>query len=194
MLDPRNLRSSLARHLGQTLTPELASQIEIEAGVQSSDWLNFHNLVEPQVWGDYMFAAEDVEPIAGQICDMAGQMSAELSSVTRPKAPSQFDLMALQSRGQITFTIRKGGDLIGMCFVAPVRDGCSDAGMYILPNHRGGMASMRFVKYIEEQVRLLGARWMLWECDAKSRTQLMAKRMCHPLISQRFLAKFSEGE
>lgn len=194
MLDPRILRSSLARRLGQTLTPELASEIEIEAGVQSNDWLNFHNIVEPLVWGDYVFAAEDVDPIAGQICEMAEQMSAELWSVTRPKAPSQFDLLSLQSLGQITFTIRKDGDLIGMCFVAPVRDGCSDAGMYILPNHRGGMASMRFVKYIEEQVRLLGARWMLWECDVKSRSQLMAKRMRHPLVSQRYLAEFSEGE
>lgn len=137
---------------------------------------------------DWHFAREDIAPIVDQVHALAQRAAAEFASLIPWAVPSVTTLLARQEAGCITFTARHAGELVGFCFAKRVGDGACDGGMFVLPEHRGGLAVLRLVQCVEREMRALGARFMVWECDEASGSAALARRLRHRVLSTRYYA------
>ncbi len=140
----------------------------------------------------YAFAIEDVTGIADELATLAREFAAETSNVLPWRAPDAPGLIQRQANGYITFTIRSAGQLVGFCFVRRSMDGATDAGMYLRPEHRGGMTSLNLARFVMTTMAGLGAHWMVWECDDASRSYALAERLNLKPISRRYLARLTK--
>lgn len=136
------------------------------------------------------FAVEDVQPLIPEVLPMA--QAARLSDPFDLPKPSVRWLLERRAAGWVLHTMRRGGDLAGICWARRLpHDGAQDSGMFIKPEHRGSpRAALDFSRFVEASMRALGARWMVWECDEFS--SALAKRRGLEAVSTRYVSRFKE--
>lgn len=150
--------------------------------------------VKPRTYepGCLTFALEDIGGIVGRIASLARDFAAENKSPIAWAAPTPDALLDRQGSGYLTFTASHGAEIVGYCAVRAVRDGAADAGMYLAPEHRKGWNAVEFVRYVQDALRAMGAKWMVWECDEASQSARMAEYLDLELLSQRYIVVFDK--
>ena len=106
-------------------------------------------------------------------------------AIVRVSPPDADWLLKRQFAGTMCCTLRRGGTLVGVCFARRVGAGACDAGMFIEPEARGGLAAIRFAEFVEQVMQGRGAAWMLWECEPQS--EVLAQRRGLLRFSARYL-------
>lgn len=149
-----------------------------------------YRIVPPVECDGYVFGVEDVRNFVDDLLPLARALADETSAVLRWHALSAPGLLEQQSRGYYTFTVRHAGALVGFCFARRTREGATDAGMYLKPEHRRGWTAVRLAQYVQDGMRALGAQYMTWETDEASGSHLLAEYLNHQLISRRYVVKF----
>ena len=139
----------------------------------------------------YVFGVEDVRTFVDELLPLARAFADETSRALRWKALSAPGLLEEQSRGYYTVTVRCAGRLVGFCKARRTREGASDAGMYLAPDHRKGWTAIHLMQYVQQGMCALGAEWMTWEADEATKSYLLAEHLNHELISRRYLVRFN---
>lgn len=135
------------------------------------------------------FAVEDVAPIIGAVLPMVHQLVLA-HPIVRVSPPDADALVKRQFAGTVCCTLRRGGRLVGVCFARRIGTGATDAGMFIEPQARGGLAALRFSEFVESVMRRLGAAWMLWECEPSS--EVLARRRGLLKLTTRYVKALAE--
>lgn len=130
------------------------------------------------------FAVEDVAPIIETLLPMVQRLVLG-HPIVRISPPDADALLRRQFAGTVCCTLRRAGALIGVCFARRVGAGASDAGMFIEPEARGGLAALRFSEFVEQVMQARGAAWMLWECEPQS--EVLARRRGLTKLSVRYV-------
>lgn len=149
-----------------------------------------YRVLAPAEQDGYVFGIEDARECAAAVAELA-RACAEETLRAHPLTP--VDVVQQQDRGFYTFTARQDGALAGICFARRVREGASDAGMYLSPEHRKGWTAKRFVEFVHRGMQAVGAQWMTWDCDEASGSAALAEYMDLELLSRRYVAKFNQG-
>ena len=130
------------------------------------------------------FAVEDVAHIIETVLPMVHRLVLA-HAIVRVSPPDADWLLKRQFAGTMCCTLRRGGTLVGVCFARRVGAGACDAGMFIEPEARGGLAAIRFAEFVEQVMQGRGAAWMLWECEPQS--EVLAQRRGLLRFSARYL-------
>jgi hypothetical protein len=144
-------------------------------------------LVPPRQHEAYDLGVEDVRSIAFEMAALVEAFARETSGSMRWQPPSALALVEQQNRGYVTVTVRHADVIVGFCRAHRVREGAADAGMYLVPEHRGGWTAVHLARYVQDFMAALGAQWMWWECDEASGSYALAEHLNHQLISRRYL-------
>jgi hypothetical protein len=147
-----------------------------------------YSLLPSRKFGEYTFGIEDMRGIVALVAPMVASFKSETSDMLRWTPPDANALIERQGRGYLTFTVRQGDALVGLCFARRLMAGAIDAGMYLAPEHRRGLLAVRLAQFVQDAMARLGAEWMAWECDESSRSFLMAEYLGHELITRRYIA------
>lgn len=135
------------------------------------------------------FAVEDVATIIETVLPMVHRLVLA-HPIVRVSPPDADWLLKRQFAGTVCCTLRRAGALIGVCFARRVGAGACDAGMFIEPEARGGLAALRFSVFVEQEMRARGAAWMLWECEPQS--EVLARRRGLMKLSTRYIKALRE--
>lgn len=182
------LFSAIAAHFDQVLTPEVATSIVVKA-CAAPEREQAIAIVGPCEYSGYVFAAEDVRGIAGEAAPLMRACADESRAPIGWPPTSPEALIEQQGRGLYTFTARRAGQLVGVCFAQRVRDGATDAGMYLIPEHRKGWTAVRFVQFIQRGMEALGAKWMTWDCEVTSGSRRIVEYLGHQPLTQRYFVR-----
>lgn len=142
--------------------------------------------IEPMEYEGYVIAVEPTAYVADEAQRLAKALAAETSSAIpwSPMTPGE-----MVARGTHIITVRKAGELVGVCLAHRVQDGARDAGMYLLPQHRAGLLAVAVARFTQRLMKALGAKWMVWSCDVASRSHLLAEHLGHELLTRVYLAR-----
>jgi hypothetical protein len=130
------------------------------------------------------FAVEDVARIIDTVLPMVHRLVLA-HPIVQVSPPDADWLLKRQFSGTVCCTLRRGGALVGVCFARRAGAGACDAGMFIEPEARGGLAALRFAVFVEQVMQEHGAAWMLWECEPQS--EVLAQRRGLFRFSARYL-------
>lgn len=130
------------------------------------------------------FAVEDVALIIETVLPMVQRLVLG-HPIVRISPPDADALLGRQFAGTVCCTLRRAGRLVGVCFARRVGAGATDAGMFIEPEDRGGLAAIRFAEFVEQVMQVRGAAWMLWECEPAS--EVLARRRGLTKLSTRYV-------
>lgn len=185
------LAVALARHIGKTLTLEIAREVGREVA-------SLHDVsIDP-----WQFAAERVGMYVFQcerLMDGAQDLRQQRSSYlfeTSDGAPVRTDwarLIRLSREGQqVIFTARDtAGSLLGSVWLLldenwDTRMKCvSDDMLYVDPSHRGGLLGLNLVKYAEHCIFALGVREATFHFRLENGADRMARFLGYRAISTR---------
>lgn len=136
------------------------------------------------------FAVEDVATIIETVLPMVHRLVLA-HPIVQVSPPDADWLLKRQFAGTVCCTLRRAGALIGVCFARRVGAGATDAGMFIEPEARGGLAALRFSEFVEQEMRARGAAWMLWECEPQS--EVLARRRGLTKLSVRYVKALGDS-
>ena len=139
-------------------------------------------------------AVEPVNICGAELLPLMAAFARENSKTVAWAPPTLEQLQRREAAGMQVFALRYEGRMVGFCLASRVFDGATDGGMFIDPDYRGGIDVLRLVAYVEAAMRLVGAKWMTWECDEHSGSHVLAERLKYRLQSRRYINVFNEGE
>lgn len=157
----------LAANMGAILTPEFAADICIAAGRldRLAPGENIA-LIRPEKCGDFVFSWERIEDIGEEIKPLhrAHWDETEGHRHGLPFDPDYATFTRYERAGRyLLFTVRKENRLCGNCAMYLDRSAhtqtilATEDTLYLLPVARTGRVASRFVGYVENAMRLLGA-------------------------------------
>lgn len=196
-----NLRKTIGRYLGATLTPEIAVEIELSANAETDA------SIEPNqfdvLWsGGFSFQAE-------RLCDILDEMhllhvmhwqETEKHRHGLPLNPDYLSMLADEHAGRmVQFTVRRDGALVGglRMYVAVSRHSQTlkaiEDTLYIAPTARGGMTAITLMRYAESALLRLGVREI--EADSKlvNKADVLMRRMKYTPVAIKFNKVFGEN-
>lgn len=161
MSDPvHRFRMAMAKHLGKTITPEVAAQIEVEAFYEPDRTIDPARFA-PAHYNGYTFQVEHFGEVLPELIPLH---EAHWKETERHRHEIQlkprYDNMQRRFRtgGALQFTIRCNGVLVGHLrewlfesdhTSTPVAE---EDTLYIAPEHRGGFLPLRLIAYAEQCV------------------------------------------
>lgn len=162
------LISLLKANVGLTLTPDLAANICVVASrmerlVQTSNL----EQIKPEHYKSFVFSLERIEDITEEIRPLheAHWNETEEHRHGLPFRPDYAAFIHYERAGRyILLTLRSEGRLLGNCAMYLDRSThtqtviATEDTLYLLPEARRGMVAKRFVRYVENVMKLLGAR------------------------------------
>ncbi|HVW65200.1 MAG TPA: hypothetical protein VHB01_09300 [Nitrosospira sp.] len=157
----------LVANMGNTLTPEFAADICV-AAERLDNLVPTENiaLVRPEECEDFVFSLERIEDIEDEIRPLhrAHWDETEGHRYGLPFDPDYATFTRYERAGRyILFTVRKENRLYGNCAMYLDRSAhtqtilATEDTLYLLPGARTGRVARRFVGYVENAMRLLGA-------------------------------------
>jgi len=158
----------LKANIGNPITPELAADIMLAAD-QISTLIPFDVIerIKPEQYLGLSFAVEYIEDIAEEIKPLhrAHWNETEASRHGIELNPDYELFFKYERAGRfILFTLRKEERLLGQCSMYLSESAhtktliATEDALYLCPEARKGRTAMRFVRYVEESLRQLGAR------------------------------------
>lgn len=165
-------RMAMARHLGKTITPEIAAAIEVEALYEPDGSIDPAQFA-PHEYRGIVFAAESFRLIQDELHPLHEAHYAETERArVAPLAPDYDHMAAAERRGDLVqFTARMNGELVGNIRMYLFKDlhtgtrGAREDTLFLLPAARVGFAASRFIEYAERCLAQLGVV-EVW-CDTK---------------------------
>lgn len=158
----------LRRNIGSPLTPELAADIcvagnRIEPLVQASTI----EKIKARHYEGFVFAVEHIEDIAGELKPLhrAHWDETEVHRHELPFNPDYETFIRYEQAGRyVLLTLRRDDKLLGNCAMYLDKSThtqtiiATEDTLYLSPQARTGRVARCFVAYVENAMRLLGAR------------------------------------
>lgn len=200
-MDLHLLRLALAHHIGQQLTPEVASRIEFIAR-NGEDLAINHGDFEPVVVNDYVIKVERLSEILPEAKRLTDGFWSETDQSGMQGASLQVDydaLMYLERSGRLVqFTARTtAGELVGQCRMYLSQSMhlgwlmAEDDTLYLAPGHRGGFLAVHMVRYVERcLVDRLGVREIAANSKLSNNSGALMRRLGYEAMSERFVKFF----
>lgn len=155
------LRAEIGRHLGQVLTPEVATAIEVAARRADGLPLDISRFA-PQVQGDYVIKVERLGDI---LHEMHGLHALHWAETEKHRHGLRMDpdyeaMVASEQAGRmVQFTVRtSAGELVGqcrmyLCVSAHTQTQFAEEDtLFLLPEHRGKRLSIHLIEYLERAI------------------------------------------
>lgn len=190
----------MARHIGQTLTPERAIEMVREMFPDRSiDLLQFGVLA----YKGYTIQAERFREVLPELDALhaAHWAETERHRISVPMNPDT-DYMADREHagGLIQFTARDdAGRLVGNMRVYISRDMhaqqlvCTEDTLYLLPEHRGGFLAVRLWQFVEKAVVSLGVREVRFSSKLANKAHRLATYLKYRPVGTEFVKVFDEA-
>lgn len=200
-MDLHLLRLALAHHIGQQLTPELASRIEFIA-CNGEDLAINPGDFEPVVVNDYVIKVERLSEILPEAKRLTDGFWSETDQSGMQGASLQVDydaLMYLERSGRLVqFTARTTeGELVGQCRMYLSKSMhlgwlmADEDTLYLAPGHRGGFLALHLVRYIMRcLVDQLGVREICANAKRSNNTGALLRRAGFACESERYVQFF----
>jgi hypothetical protein len=157
----------LAANMGDMLSPELAADICVAAEcLDRVVPMENITLIRPEKCGDFVFSRERIEDIGEELklLHRAHWDETEEHRHGLPFDPDYATFARYERAGRyVLFTVRKENRLCGNCAMYLDRSThtqtilATEDTLYLLPLARTGRVARRFVGYVENAMRLLGA-------------------------------------
>jgi len=162
------LVSLLKANIGLPLSSDLAADIMLAAD-QIPTLVPFDVIerIKPGVSGEFTFAVERIEDIEEEIKPLHKSHWTETEEHRHglPFNPDYRTFIRYERAGRyVLFTLRRDGALLGNCAMYLDRSAhtqtliATEDTLYLLPEARKGRTAMRFVAYVENSLRQLGAK------------------------------------
>jgi hypothetical protein len=201
MIDLLTFRRAVGAHLGQTLTPELAALIETQAR-QIPDRSIDASAIAVMVHGAYTFQAEWFSEIIGELEPLheAHWLETERHRHGLALQPDYDAVIGAERAGHLLqFTIRQDGALIGHCRMY-VRESvhtstryADEDTLFILPEHRGGLMVIAFMRYVEAALRTTcDVREIRANSKLVNKADVLMKRLGYTPVALQFVKLFKE--
>jgi len=162
------LISLLKANVGSTLTSDLAADICVAANrMETLAQLRDIAQIKPRYNGHLVFAVERIENITEEIKHLhrAHWNETEGHRHRLPLQPDYETFIRYERAGRyLLFTIRSEGKLLGNCAMYLDKSAhtqtliATEDTLYLLPEARRGTIAKRFVRYVENAMKLLGVR------------------------------------
>lgn len=200
-MDLHLLRLALAHHIGQQLTPELASRIEFIA-CGNAELAIDPGRFEPRVVNDYVIKVERLSEILPEMRRLHEGFWAESDKSAMHDAQLHVDydaMVYLENAGRLVqFTARTTtGDLVGQCRMYLSQSMhlgwlmAEDDTLYLTPSHRGGFLVIHLVRYAERcLVDELGVREIAANSKLSNNSGALMRRLGYEAMSERFVKFF----
>lgn len=200
-MDLHLLRLALAHHIGQQLTPELASRIEFIACNGEDLAINPADF-EPVVVNDYVIKVERLSEILSEMQRLHEGFWSETDRTLMQDACMDVDyagMAYLERAGRLVqFTARTTtGELIGQCRMYLSRSMhlgwlmAEDDTLYLAPGHRGGFLAVHMLRYVERcLVDRLGVREIAANSKLSNNSGALMRRLGYEAMSERFVKFF----
>lgn len=189
------LRQTLAAHLGQVLTPEVAAQIELVALAPEDQPIDPCGLGS-MVHAGYVIAAEPFEAVLPELHPLHVQHWQETERHRHGIAlnPDYIAMAALERAGRlIQFTVRRDGVLVGNLRVfmgvslhTQTRYANEDT-LYLLPEHRGSFLVMALIKFAEDALSALGISEFRVNSKLVNRADVLMRRRKYLGVALQFV-------
>lgn len=203
-MDLHLLRLALSHHIGQELTPEVASRIEFIAsgGIDlSHDPAQFASVVS----GDYRIQVERLADVLSELHPLHEQHWRETERHRHGIAllPDYPAMLARERSGRLLqFTVRdRDGHLVGHCrmYLGNSLHTCTlfaeEDTLYLMPQHRGGFLAIHLLRYVE---RVLVDQFNVREIRADSKlvnnADVLMRRLRYKEVATRFVKVFPPKE
>lgn len=164
MTSVHRYRMAMAKYLGQTITPEIAAAIEVEAFSAPDESIDPTRFA-PKTCGSIVFAVESFRAIVQELHPLHEEHWKQTEGF-RHHIPLNPDYQALRADeragGMVQITARREGELVGhlRLYLRKSRHTqtlvATEDAMYLQPDVRGGRTAMRMVEYSEGVLRVLG--------------------------------------
>lgn len=197
------LRQTLAQHLGQVLTPEIAVAIEVAASLPAPPVDNSHNPAkfEAQHYRGYVFAVESLRAIRDEIHPLH-EAHFEETEKHRLGFGLQMnydflDRCELDGR-LLQFTARKDGALVGnirMFLSVSLHTGtwvAAEDTFFMRPEHRRGFLAIRFWQYMEQCVQAIGVREIRTDSKLLNKVDRLNVYCGYTPVATKFVKIFQE--
>lgn len=200
-MDISSLRQALAENLGQVLTPEVAAAIEaktLEVNDQSIDVEQF----APLIYRQFVIKAERFCSILPELHRLHEIHWIETEKHRHGLAMNpDYEAMKQMERGGrlLQFTMRAlEGDLVGNLRMYLGKSlhtqtlYASEDTLFVLPQFRGGLAALAFMRYAEKALLSLGVREIRGNGKLVNNADVLMRRMGYIPVATEFV-KFFEG-
>ena len=188
-----DLCTALAKHLGETLTVDLAVLLVREL---------FPDLAHaPEKFGvasykGYTFQVERLAAVLPELHPLhqAHYAETELYRASIPMMPNYGGMKEREQAGQlIQFTARSAiGELVGhmRVYVSPSQHTdtliATEDSFYVMPEHRGGFLAVRLWQFVERSVIAIGVREIYFSSKLVNKADAMARYLKYQPIATRF--------
>ena len=194
-----DLCTALAKHIGETLTVNLAVQLAREM---------FPDLAHaPQKFGvatykGYTFQVERLVTVLPELhpFHQAHYAETELYRASIPMMPNYDGMKEREQAGQlIQFTARSvNGELAGhmRVYISPSQHTdtliATEDSFYFTPAHRGGFLAVRLWQFVERSVIAIGVREIYFSSKLVNKADAMARYLKYTPIATRFAKVIDE--
>jgi len=162
-----NLISLLRANMGVQLDPNLAADIMVLADqIPTLVPFDVIDRIKPEASGEFAFAVERIEDIEDEIKPLHKSHWNETEGHRHglPFNPDYQTFIRYERAGRyVLFTLRRDGVLLGNCAMYLDRSAhtqtliATEDTLYLLPEARKGRTAMRFVAYVENALKQIGA-------------------------------------
>lgn len=201
MVDRIAFRTALAQRLGQTLTPELCAELEVEA-CRSVDRAYRPSLFEPFDDEDYRIQVERFNDVLPELHPLheAHWLETEKHRHGLELKPDYAGMAANELAGRLLqFTLRHRGLLVGQVrmYVTPSAHTenlqADEDTLYIAPAHRTGFLGIKLLRYVEGCLRQIGVREISANSKLVNGADALMRRMKYDPVAIQY-HKIIEGQ
>jgi len=190
------LRYSLAAHLGQVLTPEVAAAIEL-ATLAPNDLSHDPAIFGRVSHGEYTIAVERFSAIILEMHALHKLHWAETEKHRHGLAmnPDYLEFAAKERKGQmLQFTMRSPtGELVGnlrMYLATSLHTQtrfASEDTLFIHPDHRGSFAVMALMRFAESSLHAIGVQEIRVSSKLVNKADVLMRRMGYTPVATEFV-------
>jgi len=200
----RMLSMVLAKHIGETMTPELAVSMAREIVGMAENPIDVSQF-EPADHGSYRIACERLEEILPELQALQRRHydETEREREGREFAADYERLIDMERAGQLMqFTARLSdtGELVGslmIYLIASVSNGalyCQEGEFYIVPEHRGGFMAVRLWQFAERAAERADCEESVCESRLENGADRLARFMKYEPRAIKFAKRLGRKE
>ena len=194
------LRKTIASHLGQVLTPEIAAEIELAVELvpdNSIDPAQFGTVAH----GGFTIMAERFQDIQDElhVLHKLHWLETEKYRHGLEMNPDYDEFCRREcAGGLLQFTLRSGDELIGnlrMFLSKSIHTQtryASEDTLFIRPEHRGSFAAMALMRFAEKSLLSLGIREIRANSKLVNHADVLMRRMGYTPVATEFVKFFKD--
>lgn len=198
----RLLSLVMAKHIGQTITLELATAMAKELLGVVENPIDVEQFT-PQDYKGYVLACERLEDIQAEIHPLHVRHYLETKApVSAEPFNANYDkLIDMERAGQLmqfTARVKESSELVGSMLIYILTSinnqtlFSQEAEFYLVPEHRGGFLMVRLWQFAERAVQALGVKEATCDSKLANGADKMARYMNYTPVSTKFTKVFAQ--